>query len=178
MVEGTHRYEPQEFFGVGDVGPGVADVARPRLFVYGGDVHLEDLSQFMKQLMEVYPPAAGHVENLSRRILRSACQEVCPDDVIDEDEVPRLVAVTIDGWLSAAKEGSDEFRDDGGVFRSGVLPWSEHVEVAQGDRVQVVEFGEEPAVFLADDFAHGIGGEGRRFRLFREGPVIFFPVPA
>ena len=91
-----------------------------------------------------------------RRPAASAAREVRVDDVRDVREVARLLAVAVDRDRLARGDRRDEARHDGGVLRGRVLPRPEDVEVAQRDRLELVDAAEAHAVALGGELRDGV----------------------
>ena len=87
----------------------------------------------------------------ARRLRRGlARQQIGPDRVGHEREIPRLQPVAVDlGWR-ALHQPLDELRHDSRVGRGRVLPRAEHIEVAQRHGLEAVELLEQPAIILID----------------------------
>ena len=65
------------------------------------------------------------------RALQGAGDRV--DDIVDVDEVARLLPVAVDqGWAAFGERGV-EVRDHTGIRRTRILPRTEHVEKTQTD---------------------------------------------
>ena len=71
----------------------------------------------------------------NRLAVRLGRQQIGLDHVVDEAEIPRLLAVAEDHRLPLGERRRDEARNHGRVLRAGILPRPEDVEVAEHHRL-------------------------------------------
>ena len=110
---------------------------------------------------EIRPPVATLITSpAAPRRLDGA--EHAVHDVGDVGEVARLLAVAVDHRLPALEQRRGEQRDDARVRRPRILSRPEHVEVADGHRLEAVEAREHLAVLLGDQLLQRVGRQRRR----------------
>src|SRR3989442_2437247 len=143
---------------------GVAHVASARRVVLGFDVDADEIGDALPQRANTRCDAAPDVEHFAGDLTRRCVtrEEICLDDVRDECEVARLLAVTEYHGSRAAERGGDEQRDNSAVLRLEVLARSENVEVAQDDGLKSVSAPEGLAVCLPSKFGRGVRRERTR----------------
>src|SRR5213075_2201657 len=110
-----------------------------------------DRGNMLPQFANRGGPAAADVEHAAGDALgrRVTSEQVRVHHVGDKRKVARLRAITEDHRRFAAQRGGDEERYYGTVLRVEILARSEHVEIAQRDRLQPVRAPECLAVGFA-----------------------------
>src|SRR5882724_1974202 len=108
-------------------------------------------------VQEAHAISAADVEDLARRGRRVAGEPVGLHDVVDVGEVARLRAVAVHLERLTAQPPLDEARDDRRILRLRILTRAEDVEVAQADRLDVVEASPDRGVLFAGRLRHRVG---------------------
>src|SRR5439155_18605004 len=80
---------------------------------------------------------------------RLARQHVRAYDVLDEREIPRLLAVTKNDRRTVGESERDELRDDRRVLRLGILTRAKHVEIPERNGLEPVTRVERTHVAFA-----------------------------
>src|SRR5215469_8372550 len=102
-------------------------------------------------LVERHRATGGDVEDFSRDSVGRglAGQIIRFYHVVDVSEVATLVAIPIDRGLLATEHRRNEFGEHPGIWRGGILPRSEDIEVAQADGLKLVAAVKRNHVMLA-----------------------------
>ena len=86
----------------------------------------------------------------------SAAKQIGLHHVIDVREIAALLSVAIDGRLFTRQHLAAKDGQHAGVMRGGILVWTEHVEVTQGHRLEIVHAREGGHVLLAGQLRNSI----------------------
>ena len=145
------------------VGPAVAHVAGAGLDELRVRLDAEQLAErscSTSSSVDAAPPAMLYTWPAHAAAGRGRGGEVRGDDVGDVGEVARLEPVAVHDRVAAVEQRVDEERDHRRVGRVGALPRAVHVEVAQRDRLEPVELGEDAAVLLGRELRHRVRRAG------------------
>ena len=134
------RFVAQKCFRPGNVGERVLNISGALGAVFHVAVVSDQFLQNQESLVQISPPAGGHVDYFSRDLagFGPAGQQICRDDIFDVGEIAALLAVAKNGGLFPAQHLSDEFGQNTRVRRSRILPRAKHVEISQANSLQAV----------------------------------------
>src|SRR4051812_5268337 len=156
-VERHRRRVPEDPLRLREIGPGVPEVAGARRLLPAVHRLAEDLADRRRDGVHARGSAGGDVEDLPARTARLTGPHGGVDDVADEREVARLLAVPEHVDRLAGGDPRDEERDCGCVLRHGALPWAEDVEVAKDDALErLVDTREAHAVPLRRELCDAV----------------------
>ena len=113
----------------------MAGIAWARVHIAWFYVLSKDVIEDDDRLIECVAAAHADVDDLAGGRRSGASSERCVNDVIHVGEIARLFAVAVYGGLAAIQSGRDKTRNHRRVLRVGILARTEHVEVAQSDRL-------------------------------------------
>ena len=111
-----------------------SNISRPRWQIFRRQVAAHNHRENLQELVESVPFASAHVEYHAFHVWGLACKQIGRDDVVDKSEVARLFAVTVDLRGLTRERRQNKARDHARIWRVGILPWAENVEIAQRDR--------------------------------------------
>lgn len=89
--------------------------------------------------------------------------------ILDKAEVTAGFAITVNEHVVALDHGGGPFGNDGGIGTIRVLPFAEHVEVAQANGGKAVAARKHIGIQLVHVFGHGIGGQWLADQVFHLG---------
>src|SRR5690606_22430473 len=115
-----------------------------------------DLLDLVMQFLDGHPPAGCYVAYVLTGGIRVAGEQVRSDTVFHEGKIARLCPIPMDDGGNAIQRRRDEPWDDGSVGGVGILAWTVHVEVAQGDRREPGDPTEHPTEMLPGQLCDGI----------------------
>lgn len=156
------RFEGHRVPREADVRERVANVARALRAVLGSRRSAEDQRELAVELVQRRRLAGRDVDAVVADAVADRGVEHGADDVIDVDEVARLLTISEDGHRLVAQQAVDEDADDPGVRTRRILPRSVHVEEAQPDRRETVQLLEDAGVVLARELLDGVRAERPR----------------
>src|SRR2546426_6134855 len=90
------------------------------------------------QAIECDTLAATDVTHRAGRIGRFERQKIGLDNVVYKREVTRLLAVAMDRDRLVGQQARDEFWNNCGILRVGILLGTEDIEIPQADRLYTV----------------------------------------
>ncbi len=168
------------------VSPAVAHIANTKVTIHGLDlpqVRVNPLQNTVKlgaEFIERRLFARRHVVDLidRPRIVSRGGQQIRLDCVVDVTEIATGLPVAIYKDLFALEHGSGPFRYHSSVFALGILPWPEHIEIAQTDRGKAVATGEDSGVEFVHIFGHAVRAELLAHNLFNLGQARVVTVSA
>src|SRR5271163_3170173 len=168
------------------VSPAVAYIPNTKLTVHGLDLPqvrvdlLEKTVKFGAEIIESRLFAHRNIVDLIDRsgIVSRGRQQIRLDCVVDVTEIVTGLPVSIYKDLFALEHGNDPFRYHSTVFALGILPWPEHIEIAQTDRAKSVATGEDSGVEFVHIFGHAVGVELLAHNLFNLEQVRMVTVSA
>src|ERR1700752_908991 len=133
------RFVSQKLPGHRDVGKAVTNVAYTRLEILGSHVlFASQIFQLCQQFIQRYARTVRDVDDFTDCACGVRSIQVCRDYVLDVSEVARLFAVAVDHRTFVTQQATDKTRNYARVLRTGILPWSKHIEVTQGNSFQTV----------------------------------------
>lgn len=159
LFVGRLQLKAEDIPGAGDVSQRIANVAGSGWLVVriGCDVHFT--GDEFQGAVDGDGAVRGEVHDLAGGFRDTSREDIALNDIADVGEAAGLLAVAVDDGAFAGEQGVNELGCDGGVGRIGVLPGAEDVEVAQADRLNVVELVEDGAELLAGEFGDGVWRE-------------------
>src|SRR5258707_1484246 len=135
----------------------MAHVALPRPDVADDERPAEHATVLFKDIVQGDAAPAGDVDDLAGHLSgRLRRQEVGRDRVVDEAEVPGLLAVAEHGDGLPGEGCVDELRNGGGVRSLGTLAGPANVEITKMHRLDAVERREDGEVPLAGELGHRV----------------------
>lgn len=79
---------------------------------------------------------------------------------MNKAEIPTGFPIAINEHVSTLDHGGGPFGDHCGIGAVGVLPFAEHIEIAQADSVEIIGAGKHVGIEFVDVLSDGKGGQG------------------
>src|SRR5512136_749336 len=128
-------------------------VTDARRFVEWSQVGTKDPVQSRCELVQAGADPAPDVENLARSIGMGRRSPVCVHHVRDIREIPGLLAGAINYGLLPPEETRGKTRNDGCVFRLGILAGAENIEVTESHGLQAENALKKAGILFRDSLA-------------------------